>query len=351
MSNCPASEILHQRIIPPFVPPNDASEAICKLPAKIPVMAASDIQEIYGFTPGEVDEALAPLYYVVNQGGESSSASGASDCVENTDVGSDSFTWVDWLTPITNMEDNRDWILSGASLNCTDDGDLSDSAEFKRPTLPMTRFISSLPTPVTAPISIASARGGGGGGGTTVNGEEYKGFFKVIQSTEWDPNDNTAQVEVVDGANWYGDYCGYAVINEIKYDVKKDEVLVSVGENIVNYIYLSYLLHPDTAEGELTVPYFESATTVLNDIDILRVLLARVKVYKDSNEYKCEIVQEFTGAVLEYINTDGAAELGVLTSGPTDGYGPAVWKKIIVNADGTWEETGDEIPVVVPLLK
>lgn len=351
MSNCPASELLHQRTIPPFVPPNDAPEAICKLPAKIPVMAASDIQEIYGFTPNEVDEALTPLYYVVNQESESSSASDAGDCVENTDVGSDSFTWVDWLTPVAGMEDGRDWVLSGNALSCTDNGDLSNSTDFKRPTLPMTQFVAALPTPITAPISVASARGGGGGGSTTVTGEEYKGYFKVIQSTEWNPTNNTAQVDVVDGADWYDNYCGYAVINEVKYDVEKEQLLVNVGADIVNYIYFVYNLRPNTAEGDVTVPYFETSTEVLNDADILRVLLARVKVYKDSNEYKCEIVQEFTGAVLEYTNMGGGAEIGVLVSGPTDGYGPAVWKKIIVNADGTWEETGDEIPVVVPLLK
>lgn len=47
----------------------------------------------------------------------------------------------------------------------------------------------------------------------------------------------------------------------------------------------------------------------------------------------------------------GEIAIGVLTSGPTNGYGPAVWKAIKVNADGTWTVTGDEIPVVVPLLK
>lgn len=43
--------------------------------------------------------------------------------------------------------------------------------------------------------------------------------------------------------------------------------------------------------------------------------------------------------------------IGVLVSGPSNGYGPAVWKAIKVNADGTWTATGEEVPVVVPLLK
>ena len=47
----------------------------------------------------------------------------------------------------------------------------------------------------------------------------------------------------------------------------------------------------------------------------------------------------------------GEIALGVLVSGPSNGYGPAVWKAIKVNADGTWTATGEEVPVVVPLLK
>lgn len=174
MSNCPASELLKQRRIPAFTPPNDASEAICKLPAKIPSMAASDIQSTYNFRPDEINEPISPLYYTVSQEPVSSGAADADDCVETTDVSSDSFTWVDWLTPITGIEGDRSWILAGESLNCTDNGDLSNSTTFKRPALPITQFGSVLPAPITAPISVASALGGGGGGGGTppATGEE-----------------------------------------------------------------------------------------------------------------------------------------------------------------------------------
>ena len=165
MSNCPASEILKQRRIPAFTPPNDASEAICKLPAKIPSMAAADIQSTYNFRPDEINESISPLYYIVSQEPVSSGATESDDCVETTDVSSDSFTWVDWLTPITGIEGDRSWILAGESLNCTDNGDLSNSTTFKRPALPITQFGSVLPVPITAPISVASALGGGGGGG------------------------------------------------------------------------------------------------------------------------------------------------------------------------------------------
>lgn len=47
----------------------------------------------------------------------------------------------------------------------------------------------------------------------------------------------------------------------------------------------------------------------------------------------------------------GASDLGVLVSVPSGGYGPAVWRAITVNPDGTWTAAGEEVPVIVPLLK
>lgn len=183
MSNCPASELLKQRRIPAFTPPNDASEAICKLPAKIPSMAASDIQSTYNFRPDEINESISPLYYIVSQEPVSSGAPESDDCVETTDVSSDSFTWVDWLTPITGIEGDRSWILAGESLNCTDNGDLSNSTTFKRPALPITQFGSVLPAPITAPISVASALGGnGGGGGGNESGNKAEELVEVIDN-------------------------------------------------------------------------------------------------------------------------------------------------------------------------
>lgn len=49
--------------------------------------------------------------------------------------------------------------------------------------------------------------------------------------------------------------------------------------------------------------------------------------------------------------TGGDVALGVLVSGPSNGYGVAVWRAITVNPDGTWTATGEEVPVIVPLLK
>ncbi len=47
---------------------------------------------------------------------------------------------------------------------------------------------------------------------------------------------------------------------------------------------------------------------------------------------------------------DGTVEIGVLTSRPAGGYGPAAYRKIIVHPDGSWEPTGEEIPVIIPKL-
>lgn len=69
-----------------------------------------------------------------------------------------------------------------------------------------------------------------------------------------------------------------------------------------------------------------------------------------------------SGAVVLYANEEngvillgggggGSIAIGVLTSGPNNGYGPATWKAIVVNPDGTWTTTGQNIPVVVPAIK
>lgn len=47
----------------------------------------------------------------------------------------------------------------------------------------------------------------------------------------------------------------------------------------------------------------------------------------------------------------GNAEIGVLASGPSGGYGSAVWQPVKVNSDGTWTASGSTSAVIVPLLK
>jgi hypothetical protein len=44
------------------------------------------------------------------------------------------------------------------------------------------------------------------------------------------------------------------------------------------------------------------------------------------------------------------AILAVLTIPPADGFGPAICRKLTINADGTWAAVGPEIPVIVPKM-
>lgn len=157
---CEASELLKQRIIPPMSPPNDAPEAVCKLPAKIPTMAALDIRAAYEFTAAELDTPITPEYVAVDG---SNPPATAEDCVENTDVSTGKFTWVDWLTPVKALEGDRHWIID-TELDCTEDGDLSEDTAFKRPALPMNQYTPVLPTPIAPALAIPTGTGGGGGG-------------------------------------------------------------------------------------------------------------------------------------------------------------------------------------------
>ena len=243
MSNCPASELLKQRRIPAFTPPNDASEAICKLPAKIPSMAASDIQSTYNFRPDEINEPISPLYYTVSQEPVSSGVAGADDCVETTDVSSDSFTWVDWLTPITGIEGDRVWILAGESLNCTDNGDLSNSPTFKRPALPITQFGSVLPAPITAPISVASALGGSGGGGGGGGGDESGNKAEeVVEVIDNELKIHPIYIDFNQGINSVFEYiCGddaQQLADDRSIKIEKFPVDLSAQEDGTYYIWL-----------------------------------------------------------------------------------------------------------------
>lgn len=45
------------------------------------------------------------------------------------------------------------------------------------------------------------------------------------------------------------------------------------------------------------------------------------------------------------------AAIGVLTAGPAGGYGSATFRSVTIQPNGLWNPTGDELTVVVPLLK
>lgn len=48
---------------------------------------------------------------------------------------------------------------------------------------------------------------------------------------------------------------------------------------------------------------------------------------------------------------DSDVALGVLSIGPSGGYGGATWQPITVAGDGTWTASGTAVAVIVPLLK
>lgn len=55
-------------------------------------------------------------------------------------------------------------------------------------------------------------------------------------------------------------------------------------------------------------------------------------------------------SVAVYTVGDTAA-IGVLTAGPAGGYGSATFRPVAIQPNGLWHATGDELTVVVPLLK
>ena len=44
----------------------------------------------------------------------------------------------------------------------------------------------------------------------------------------------------------------------------------------------------------------------------------------------------------------GGGALGVITTRPSGGVGPATWKAVTLNSDGSWTVTGDDMAVIIP---
>lgn len=53
-------------------------------------------------------------------------------------------------------------------------------------------------------------------------------------------------------------------------------------------------------------------------------------------------------AVILLGGTGGGGSLGVISMRPSGGSGPATWKMVTLNADGSWTATGDDIAVIIP---
>ena len=83
--------------------------------------------------------------------------------------------------------------------------------------------------------------------------------------------------------------------------------------------------------------------------DFSQVIVARVNAAIDKiNELADLHGDGMTIAIDPAMNWEVRCLLEPAASG---GYGPAVWRAITVNPDGTWTATGEEVPVIVPLLK
>ena len=100
--------------------------------------------------------------------------------------------------------------------------------------------------------------------------------------------------------------------------------------------------------GDVIVPRFNAVVDAVNAIG---------EIHGDNVNIT---VNEALGFCVEWIappptpaaapGDEGGAEAGVMTAGPSGGYGSATFQSITVAADGTWTATGTAVTVLVPLL-
>lgn len=162
MSNCPESDKIKNAVIPDLNCNNPAPESILRLPTMLPgVISPSTLEETYQLASDDVTTAWKATYYQINPDGVSTDTN-TTICVDNTATNYDKFTWVDWLTPAQQLEQNRDWIKQPkCSLNGGDNGLTHGPV---RP--PASRQpIIALPMPSVTITNKYSGGGGGGGGG------------------------------------------------------------------------------------------------------------------------------------------------------------------------------------------
>lgn len=159
MSNCPESDKIKNAVIPDLNCNNPAPESILRLPTMLPgVISPSTLEETYQLASDDVTTAWKATYYQINPDGVSTDTN-TTICVDNTATNYDKFTWVDWLTPAQQLEQNRDWIKQP---ECSLDGGSNGLVHGPvRP--PASRQpIIALPMPS---VTITNKYSGGGGGG------------------------------------------------------------------------------------------------------------------------------------------------------------------------------------------
>lgn len=162
MSNCPESDKIQSAVIPDLNCNNPAPESILRLPTMLPgVISPSTLEETYQLASDDVTTAWKATYYQINPGGVSTDTN-TTICVDNTATNYDKFTWVDWLTPAQQLEQDRNWIKQP---ECSLDGGSNGLVHGPvRP--PASRQpIIALPMPSVTITNKYSGGGGGGGGG------------------------------------------------------------------------------------------------------------------------------------------------------------------------------------------
>lgn len=162
MSNCPESDKIQNAVIPDLNCDNPAPESILRLPTRLPgVISPSTLEETYQLASNDVTTAWKATYYQINPDGVSTDTN-TTICVDNTATNYDKFTWVDWLTPAQQLEQDRNWIKQP---ECSSDGGSNGLVHGPvRP--PASRQpIIALPMPSVTITNKYSGGGGGGGGG------------------------------------------------------------------------------------------------------------------------------------------------------------------------------------------
>lgn len=162
MSNCPESDKIQNAVIPDLNCDNPAPESILRLPTMLPgVISPSTLEETYQLASDDVTTAWKATYYQINPDGVSIDAN-TTICVDNTATNYNKFTWVDWLTPAQQLEQDRNWIKQP---ECSLDGGSNGLVHGPvRP--PASRQpIIALPMPSVTITNKYSGGGGGGGGG------------------------------------------------------------------------------------------------------------------------------------------------------------------------------------------
>lgn len=165
MSDCPSSEKIQAAIIPELNCNNTvAPESILRLPTTLPgVIGTNDLVELYEFTTADIETDWSAVYYNVTADIVAPSTDSVV-CVDNTAVGYDNFTWVDWLQTAQQKAGKRPWIHQ---LECAEDG--AAGAAIIGPVRPPNARAPIMALPMPSVTVNVNKSGGGGGGDKNID--------------------------------------------------------------------------------------------------------------------------------------------------------------------------------------